>query len=166
MPVRFVEKQRVSKGVGRWLKPLVAFEAVVIILVMSLLLSQDGPSSPREWVGLIGLVVLAGGVLPAILWTMQLRVRVDDRLYSIRLWPWPFKSQVRRREIREVYAREVDPMRDYGGWGLKGKRRDLLYSLGGKRAVTVEYRRKGQTRKLTVTTERADELLAALASQD
>ena len=164
MPVRFVEKQRVSKDVGRWLKPLAVFEAVVITLVVSLLLIKEGPSSAWEWVGLIGLVVLAGGVLPAILWTMQLRVRVDDRLYSIRLWPWPFKSQVRRREIREVYAREVDPMRDYGGWGLKGKRRDLLYSLGGKKAVTVEFRRKGQTRKLTVTTERADELLAALSS--
>ena len=91
MPVRFVEKQRVSKDVGRWLKPLVAFEVVVIILVMSLLLSQEGPSSPSEWVGLIGLVVLAGGILPAILWTMQLRVRVDDRLYSVRLWPWPLQ---------------------------------------------------------------------------
>ena len=164
MPVRFVEKQRVSKDVGRWLKPLAAFEAVIILLVMSLLLSQDGPSSPWEWVGLVGLVVLAGGVLPAILWTMQLRVRVDNRHYTVRLWPTPFKSQVARREIREVYAREVDPMRDYGGWGLKGKRRDLLYSLGGKKAVTVEFRRKGQTRKLTVTTERADELLAALSS--
>ena len=41
MPARFAEKQRVSKGVGRWLKPLAAFEAVVIILVMSLLLSQE-----------------------------------------------------------------------------------------------------------------------------
>ena len=164
MPVRFVEKQRVSKDVGRWLKPLAVFEAVIIILVMSLVLSQESPSSPWAWVGLIGLVVLAGGILPAILWTMQLRVRVDDRLYSVRLWPWPFKSQVPRRAIREVYTREVDPMRDYGGWGLKGKRPDLLYSLGGKRAVTIEYRRKGQTRKLTVTTERADELLAALSS--
>ena len=164
MPAQFAEKQRVSKGVGRWLKPLAAFEAVIVILVMSLLLSQESPNSPWEWVGLIGLAVLAGGVLPAILWTMQLRVRVDDRLYSVRLWPWPFKSQVRRREIKEVYAREVDPMRDYGGWGLKGKRPDLLYSLGGKQAVTVEYRRKGRTRKLTVTTERADELLAALTS--
>ena len=95
---------------------------------------------------------------------MRVRVRVDNRHYSVRLWPTPLKSQVALREIREVYAREVDPMRDYGGWGLKGKRHDLLYSLGGKQAVTVEYRRKGQTRKLTVTTERADDLLAALSS--
>ena len=129
---------------------------------MSLLLIKDNPHSPWAWVGAIGLSVLAGGVLPALLWTMQLRVRVDDRLYSVRLWPTPFKSQVPRREIRDVHTREVDPMRDYGGWGIKGKRHDLLYSLGGKQAVTVQYRRKGQTRKLTVTTERADELLAAL----
>ena len=163
MPVRFVDRQRVSKGLGQWLKPLAVFEAVVIVLVVSLVLIEENPDSPWAWFGLFGLTVLAGGVLPAILWTMQLRVRVDDRLYIVRLWPTPFKSQVPRREIRDVYAREVDPMRDYGGWGLKGKRHDLLYSLGGKQAVTVEYRRKGQTRKLTVTTERADELLAALS---
>ena len=164
MPVRFAEKQRVSKGVGQWLKPLAVFESVVVGLVMSLLLIKENPDSTWEWVGAIGLVVLAGGILPALLWTMQLRVRVRDRLYSVRLWPTPFKSQVPRRQISEAYSREVDPMRDYGGWGLKGKRSDLLYSLGGKQAVTVEYRRKGQTRKLTVTTERADELLAALSA--
>lgn len=163
MPVRFVEKQRVSKGVRRWLGPLAVFEAVVVIMVMSLVLNER-PGSP--WAGVVGIAVavLAGGLLPAILWKMQLRIRVDDRLYSVRLWPWPFKSEVPRREIREVYAREVDPMRDYGGWGLKGKRHDLLYSLGGKQAFTVEFRRKGQARKLTVATERADELLAALSS--
>ncbi len=164
MPVRFVDKQRVSKGVGRWLKPLAVFEAVVVALVISALLVDESPGSPWEWVGVIAVVVLAGGILPASLWTMQLRVRVDDRHYTVRLWPTPFKSQVSRREIRKVYGREVDPMRDYGGWGLKGKRHDLLYSLGGKQAVTVEYRRKSQTRKLTVTTEQADELLAALTS--
>ena len=53
-------------------------------------------------------------------------------------------------------------MKEYGGWGVRAKRRDVLYSLGGRGAVTVEFRRKGQNRKLTVTTEQADELLAAL----
>ena len=46
---------------------------------------------------------------------------------------------------------------------MRAKRRDVLYSLGGTTAVTVEFRCKGQTRKLSVTTERADEFLAALS---
>ena len=55
MPVRFAEKQRAPKGAGQWLKPLAAFEAVVVGLVMSLLLIKENPirrgsgSAPSNW---------------------------------------------------------------------------------------------------------------------
>ena len=144
------------------LVPLLVFEGLVIGLIMWAVLKKEGPESAWAWVGAIGPVVLVVAVCTVLFLGIRVRVRVDSRHYSVRLWPTPFKSQVALREIKDAYVRKVDPMRDYGGWGLKGKRSDLLYSLGGKRAVTVEYRRKGRTRKLTVTTERADDLLTAL----
>ena len=146
------------------LVPLLAFEGVVIGLIMWAVLKKEEPESAWAWVGAIGPLVLLVAVCTVLFLGIRVRVRVDSRNYSVRLWPTPFKSQVALREIKDAYVREVNPMRDYGGWGLKGKRHDLLYSLGGKQAVTVEYRRKGQARKLTVTTERADELLSALSS--
>ena len=48
--------------------------------------------------------------------------------------------------------------------GASPASRDVLYCRGGRTAVTVEFRRKNQTRKLTITTERADELLDALSA--
>ena len=162
MPPRFAHDEKTSRNVGRWLGPLLVFEAVVLGLIMWAVLKKEDHGSVWAWVGAIGPVMLLVAVCTVLFLGIRVRVRVDSRHYSVRLWPTPFKSQVALREIKDAYVREVDPMRDYGGWGLKGKRSDLLYSLGGKRAVTVEYRRKRQTRKLTVTTERADDLLTAL----
>ena len=40
----------------------------------------------------------------------------------------------------------------------------MLYSAGGTIVVTVEFGRNGTPRKLSVTTDRAEELLAALSA--
>ena len=130
----------------------------------ALVVANETRPPPWLWVIMATVGIVAGVIVPVMLWVLQLRIHLDGRLYSVRIWPTPFKSQVPRRQIRGAYSREVDPMRDYGGWGLKGKRANLLYSVGGKKAVTVEYCRKGQTHRVTVTTERADELLAALTA--
>ena len=164
MPARFAHDEKTSKNLGRLLGPLLVFEAVVIGLIMWAVPKKEEPESAWAWVGAIGPVVLVVALCTVLFFGMRVRIRVDRRHYTVRIWPTPLKSQVALRDIRDAYVREVNPMRDYGGWGVKGKRRDLLYSLGGKQAVTVEVRRKGQTRKLTVTTQRADELLAALSS--
>ena len=164
MSTRFAHDEKTSKSLGRLLVPLLVFESVVFGLIVWAASKQGDPGSAWAWVGTIALLVLGTALCAVLLLGMRVRIRVDNHHYTVRLWPTPFKSQVAKREIRDVYSREIDPMRNYGGWGVKGKRRDLLYSLGGRKAVTVEFRRKGQTRKLTVTTEQADELLAALSS--
>ncbi len=162
MPASFAHDQKMSKRFGRYFKLFMVLDAVAAVVVMSLVLAWEDTPSAWSWAGWAAFVVLIGLALPVMLLLMRVRIHVDDRLYSLRLWPFPFRSKVPRRAIRAAYTREVRPMKEYGGWGVRTRRRDILYSLGGTTAVTVEFRRKGQTRKLTVTTERADELLAAL----
>lgn len=163
MSPSFTEHQRLAP----WLSAVNRGAAMLIVgsawVSISLLFASETRPAPWLWALIATIGIAVGMILPLMLWSLQLRIRLDKRRYTVRIWPTPFKSQIARREVKDAYVREVDPMRDYGGWGLKGKRRDLLYSVGGKQAVTVEYRRKGQTRKLTVTTERADELLGALS---
>ena len=161
---RFAHDQKMSTRIGSVFKPLIVLDMVAVVVVMSLVPVWEDSNSVWSWTWVIALIVLVGLILPAMLLSMRVRIHVDDRLYSVRLWPFPFKSNVPRRSIKAAYRREVRPMKEYGGWGVRARRRDVLYSLGGRRAVTVEFRRKGQTRKLTVATERADELLAALSA--
>ena len=164
MPASFAHDEKMSKNMGRFLKPFMVLEMVAVVVIMSLVLVREDPTSVWAWAGAIAFVVLVGLTLPVMLLVMRVRIHVDDNLYSLRLWPFPFRSNVPRKAIKAAYVREVKPLKQYGGWGVRTKRRDVLYSLGGRTAVTVEFRREDKTRKLSVTTERADELLAALSA--
>lgn len=136
--------------------------AVVAVILAGVLLADSG-SIESGFIGVVpgALVVL----LVLALWSnVAVRIHVDEGLYSLQLWPLPFRTRVPREAITLAYVRDVRPFRQYGGWGVRTRRRDVLYSVGGTSAVTVEFHRKGKPRKLSVTTDRADELLAALSA--
>ncbi len=139
---------------------LAAIEVTVIVAVVSL--TESGSIET----GIVGIVPAALAVMASLaLWlAMRVRIRVDGHLFKLQLWPLPFKSKVPREAITQAYVREVRPLRQYGGWGVRTRRRDVLYSVGGTTAVTVEFHRNGTPRKLSVTTDRSDELLAALSA--
>ena len=164
MPASFGHDKKMSQRMASWFRPLMVLEMVAVVVTMSLVLVREDSNSVWTWTWIIAFIVLIGLTLPAMLMAMRVRIHVGDHLYSLRLWPFPFRSNVPRRAIKAAYVREVRPLKEYGGWGVRAKRRDVLYSLGGTTAVTVEFRRKGQTRKLSVTTEQADELLAAVSA--
>jgi len=58
---------------------------------------------------------------------------------------------------------KIDPLRDYGGWGIKGTRRDRLVGGGGTTALRITYTHEsGEERKLTFLTDRAEEAAALI----
>jgi len=93
---------------------------------------------------------------------MHLRVTVDNDAYTVALWPLPLRRSVQLTSITDVVTRTVDPMTEYGGWGVKGKSADMLFSVGGVEAVSVVYRDGGEKKKLTVTSPRAEDLRETL----
>ncbi|MDE0066431.1 MAG: hypothetical protein OXN44_06120, partial [Acidimicrobiaceae bacterium] len=57
-------------------------------------------------------------------------------------------------------------LRDYGGWGLKGTKRDRLIGGGGTTALRITYTHEsGEERKLTFLTDRADEAQQRIAQE-
>ena len=59
----------------------------------------------------------------------------------------------------------VPKMRDYGGWGLKGSRRDRLIGGDGTTALRITYTHEsGEERKLTFLTDQADDADQRIAS--
>ena len=131
---------------------LVATNLVVLLVVGSRAVL------PLLWVTL---PILSG----TLVWALgtRLRIRVDDRVLRVQLWPFSPSKKIPRGQIHSAHQRTVRPFEEFGGWGIKFNSGHTLYSLGGNNAVTLEYFYRGKNRKLTITTERGDELLAALS---
>ena len=96
---------------------------------------------------------------------LHLELRIDRKRIATRAWPFPWTVV----PIDQVLASEVvqiDPLRDYGGWGLKGITQDRLIGGGGTTAVRITYTHKsGEERKLTFLTDQAEEVNQRIASQ-
>ena len=139
----------------------VAVSANVVWLAVAAAAGGSGWS--RAWLSflLASLLVLAICILSTL--GLRLKIRVGDSLLRVQVWPLPPAKKIPTEQIRSARQRTVKPLREFGGWGIRARRGHLLYSLGGNDAVTVEYLHRGKDRQLTITTERGDELVAALS---
>lgn len=96
---------------------------------------------------------------------LYLELRIDQDRVAARAWPFPW-TVVPIDQIITSEVVQVDPRRDYGGWGFKGLAQDRLIGGGGTTALRITYTHEsGEKRKLTFLTDRADEALQRIALQ-
>ena len=106
--------------------------------------------------------VLLGAVLAlilALLLGMRLTTRVDSGGVSVRLG-FLYSTRVPFSEILRAEAVVYSPLRDYGGWGVRGFGRRRAINARGNRGVLL-IRADGSS--LLVGSQRPRELLSALA---
>jgi hypothetical protein len=111
-----------------------------------------------------GLPVTNGGLLFLTILTLLVYVRLmtvrlvtellPDRLSVVMKGLWR-RVRVPVADIREAAAIEFDPVREYGGYGVRFGPRGQAYIASGKQAVQLEMR---DGRKLLIGSRRADEL--------
>lgn len=105
--------------------------------------------------------VLIGAVLLVLLGVLTLRMQttVTPQALTVR-YGLLGSTRVELREIARAEAVAYRPVRDYGGWGLRGSGRRRAINARGDRGVLIT-RRDGST--LLVGSQEPRRLLAALA---
>ena len=73
---------------------------------------------------------------PIAFYLMRLIVEVKDAAVSIKYIPLT-RRQIGISEIREVHAKSYNPIRDYGGWGIRGFSNRRAYNVQGNRGVEL-----------------------------
>lgn len=87
-----------------------------------------------------------------------LELRVNGTHIRARAWPFPW-TKIGVEQVINSEIVEIDPFRDYGGWGMKGIAQDRLIGGGDTTALRITYTHEsGETRKLTFLTDRAEEV--------
>ena len=112
----------------------------------------------QTWV--LALVALLTGGASFILLAGNLRTEVGSAGVLVRYWPF----QVRHRlfpydSIASCTARTYSPVREYGGWGLRGRGNHRALNVSGNRGVQLVFH---DGARLLLGSQRADELATAI----
>ena len=107
--------------------------------------------------------VIFGIGLPVLLFFSQLIIEVRDDGIYFRFSP--FHRTFRRiafAEIRQCEARTYQPLRDYGGWGIRVRCKGKAYNVCGNQGVQIELLNGD---RLLIGSQRADEFWRAIQAK-
>ncbi len=150
---RFHEEQRFSQP---WLWAVVVVAAVVAWIGLAAVVfdSDDEAGWP------LAIVLLLVGVgLPLLVALARLRVEVLADRVEIRYRPFIART-IRFDDIVAAESITYHPLREYGGWGIKGwSRRKVAYNVRGDRGALLML---AEGRTVLIGSQRPDELAAAI----
>ena len=160
--VIFREVQRFNQP-WLWLLILVAAGFAWFTFVFELFQSlSPGEEGNQVWPAVL-IWVLVGLGLPALFLSTRLVVEVRrDGLYY-RFHPFHRRTfRIACSEIKKAEARTYSPIREYGGWGIRGAWRKGIgkaYNVFGNRGLQLELE---DGKRILFGSQEADELAAAL----
>jgi hypothetical protein len=143
---------------------LVALILGIAALAWGILIQQVGRGKAvgnnpiSDW-GIVVLWLLAGIGLPAFLFGLRLETRVESDKITIRLRPFTTR-EIQSGQIARFYARSYKPLREYGGWGVRGFGANRAYNMSGDQGMQLEL---VDGSRVLIGTQRPRELETAIA---
>ena len=158
--ILFYEKQRLTQW---WLWLIVIVVQIVPVVMQYIKLSgTDMLDKPEVLLGIFG-TNLVGFILSVLLiYSIKLETRITELGVYVRLFPlgfsfkfYPFSNML------AYYVRKYHPVREYGGWGLKGRYNNRSLSIRGDRGLQLEF---PNGNKLLIGTQKPQEIIEILKS--
>lgn len=118
-----------------------------------------GDNPGPDW--MVGLFWLLFGIgLPVFFYTLRLTVEVTPDHIFIGYHPLT-KRIIPLNDVERVEARTYKAIREYGGYGLRGARRNTAYNVSGNQGVELTL---SDGRRVMIGSQRAAELALAIDS--
>ena len=158
--ILFYEKQRLTQW---WLWLIVIAVQIVPVVMQYIKLSgTDMLDKPEFLLGIFG-TNLVGFILSVLLiYSIKLETRITEQGVYVRLFPLGFSFKFYPfSNMTAYYVRKYHPVREYGGWGYKGRHNNRSLSISGDRGLQMEF---PNGNKLLVGTRRPQEIIEILKS--
>ena len=159
--VLFYEKQRLTQW-WLWLT-VILVQFVPVILIVSKPYRVEFLMSHPEYLASKAITwALALIISLALIFSIKLETKITEQGVYVRLFPlgfsfkfYPFSNML------AYYVRKYHPVREYGGWGYKGRHNNRSLSIHGDRGLQLEF---PNGNKLLIGTQKHQELLEVLKS--
>jgi hypothetical protein len=152
----YFREQQAFTQLWLWI-PMIAF---LIIPLYDILLDTDyGKKPPTGMDDFIALFVLL--LLPLFVFSMRLKTLIKaDGLY-VQFFPFHFSYRhFSWSQIDKCYVRAYSPIGEYGGWGLRGFKKNRAFNVSGNEGIQLVFH---DGSKLLIGTNLPDEATAALS---
>ena len=158
--VLFYEKQRLTQW---WLWTiLVVAQLVPISLNFRKLYLAGLTDKPEILFSTVGIWLVVFVLSLLLIYSIKLETRITEKGVYVRMFPlgfsfkfYPFSNML------AYYVRKYHPVREYGGWGYKGRWNNRSLSIRGDRGLQLEF---PNGNKLLIGTQKHQELLEILKS--
>lgn len=130
------------------------------IFIQQIVRGQPIGDDPMPDSAAIILGVLLGIALPLFFLWFKLETTVYPDRIELRMIPFPHRV-VRRAEIAAYSAGTYRPVREFGGWGMRGWGTNRAYSISGDQGVRLLL---ADGNRILIGTRRPQELEAAIRS--
>lgn len=94
-----------------------------------------GTNPAPDWMMWL-LLLLIGIGFPILFWNMCLIIEVHSDHMQLRYTPF-YQRSIQWSEINSISALAYTPIRQYGGWGIRGSGRRRAYSIKGNQGVEL-----------------------------
>jgi len=158
--VLFYEKQRLTQW---WLWLIVIVVQLIPLFVNLMKLYKFGLlEKPEIMFSTLGSSVLILIVSLLLIYSIKLETRITEQGVYVRMFPlgfsfkfYPFSNML------AYYVRKYHPVREYGGWGYKGRHNNRSLSIRGDRGLQLEF---PNGNKLLIGTQKPQEIIEMLKS--
>lgn len=145
-----------------WISLLVVGLVVMAwgILIQQVVRGKPVGENPMSDWGVVFIWLIFGVGLPLLVWHMRMETEVRPDGIVIR-WVPITRRVIRRDEIMRVEAKQYRPLREFGGWGVRGwpSSGKRAYSVSGNEGVEV---RLEDGKAVMIGSQRAEELAEAI----
>ena len=128
----FKENQRFTQW---WL--LLLFALVAGIILKAVFEETNGFKEAEN--PLFILFIVFAGLIPIVLLLgIQLQTRIDAKGITVKFHPLGFtKKHFTWNEILDCYVTQYSPIREYGGWGIRGLGKKKAYTVTGNLGIQI-----------------------------
>lgn len=127
-----------------WLWTLLSGAALLLFL-----------AGPISWIGLLIL-----GAVAVFLYSLRLETEVKANGIYFRMWP--LHRSFRRiawAEIEHYEAKTYNPIREFGGWGVRWAPGKVAYNVGGNQGIWIQ---RASERSILLGSQRVEEFVDAI----
>jgi Family of unknown function (DUF6141) len=157
--ILFEESQRFSQKLFRIILLLVS-GLFVYAFIHQVLMGVPFGNKPLSDRGIIAALLFLS-IFNLLFYSMQLVTTIDEEAISVRFYPFHFfPKRFEWSQLQDVIVREYNPLKEYGGWGLRGFGKKKAMTVSGNWLVEVVFV-NGQS--LLIGTCKPEEMKAALA---